>query len=446
MGKSEREVETVARDAVPVASETPARQLHGAAMVLSASVLFDSAIEHYRGSFHNIGMYMPLVSSTLNLVASGHGMRAKEADGHVGRTFSYCGAIAIGALGTGFHVYNVGKRVGGFRWENLFYGAPLGAPAALLLSGLAGLAADRIAANEKNGGEATLLGLPAGRVLAGFTSLGLLGTVGEAGLMHFRGNFREPGHVSARHAASRGRGRDGRGRAPGIRPRPRRGEILAGAHLYHGHRGGGISLLRRIARHGRLEKLAAERPRRASNPCAAELFRPRDRRSRCPHHAGTEPTQVSERYPGYNVLDKRNTLSWNEPTRRTVDNRLAVHPGPRFFSEDEWATLSALCARIIPQPKDRAPVPIPAYIDEKLHDNTIDGYRFADMLPQGEAWQAALEALDAEATEKHGAAFIICRPPNGTSCSSKCRKASSKVRSGAACGRTSSSFTACCTM
>ena len=92
----------------------------------------------------------------------------------------------------GFHAWNVGKRVGGFRWENLFYGAPLGAPGALMLSGLAGLAADRLAGNHRKHGAPTLMGLPAGRVVAGFTSLGLIGTVGEAGLLHFRGNFQNP--------------------------------------------------------------------------------------------------------------------------------------------------------------------------------------------------------------------------------------------------------------
>ena len=177
---------------VPMASAGPARQLHAAAALLSASVLFDSAIEHYRGSFKNSAMFMPLVSATLNIGSSTHGLMSRDVDAHPLRTLSYGAAIAVGALGTGFHVYNVTKRVGGIRWENLFYGAPIGAPAALALSGLVGLAADRIAANEKNSGTPTLLGLPAGPALAAMTSLGLMGTVGEAGLMHFRGSFHNP--------------------------------------------------------------------------------------------------------------------------------------------------------------------------------------------------------------------------------------------------------------
>ena len=177
---------------VPPLHDRPARQLHGAAAILGVSVLMDSAVEHYRGSFKNSAMIMPLISSTLNIASSLHGLSATESDSHKGRTLAYVGAIGVGALGTGFHVYNVSNRVGGFRWENFFYGAPLGAPAALALSGMAGLAADRLAGNATWHGDATLFGMPAGRVLAAFTSLGLLGTMGEAGLLHFRGNFQNP--------------------------------------------------------------------------------------------------------------------------------------------------------------------------------------------------------------------------------------------------------------
>jgi hypothetical protein len=185
-------IEQASADLVPLVSAGPVKQIHGAAAVLAGSVLFDSALEHYRGSFQNKAMVAPIVASALNLAASAHGMNEVRTDSHPIRTITYAFSIGVGALGFGFHAWNVGKRVGGFRWENLFYGAPLGAPGALLLSGLAGLAADRLAGNHRQRGEPTLMGLPAGRVVAGFTSLGLLGTVGEAGLLHFRGNFQNP--------------------------------------------------------------------------------------------------------------------------------------------------------------------------------------------------------------------------------------------------------------
>ena len=46
--------------------------------------------------------------------------------------------------GLGFHAYNITKRVGGVSFTNLFYAAPVGAPAALVLAGTLGKAADAL--------------------------------------------------------------------------------------------------------------------------------------------------------------------------------------------------------------------------------------------------------------------------------------------------------------
>jgi len=60
---------------------------------------------------------------------------------------------------------------------------------------------------------------------------------------------------------------------------------------------------------------------------------------------------MGERYPGYDVLNKRHTPSWNEQTRKVVDERLAIDPEHyTFCTEDEWLTLKAVCGRIVPQP------------------------------------------------------------------------------------------------
>jgi hypothetical protein len=99
------------------------------------------------------------------------------------------------------------------------------------------------------------------------------------------------------------------------------------------------------------------------------------------------------------VLAKRNTSSWNAQTRRVIDERLAISPDEhRFLTEAEWLTLRAVCARIVPQPPERArPAPIAAMIDRKLAANSGDGYRDARLPPQRQAWRRALRALDAEA-------------------------------------------------
>jgi len=114
---------------------------------------------------------------------------------------------------------------------------------------------------------------------------------------------------------------------------------------------------------------------------------------------------VSGRYPGYDVEAKRDTPSWNRATREAIDRRLAVPREPRFFTADEWTTLEAVCDRVMPQPADRPKVPLPAYVDQKMADGMLDGYRYVQLPPQGEAWQRGLAALDQAAEEAHGGPF-----------------------------------------
>ena len=50
-----------------------ARTFNRSSALLALSVLTDSAMEHYRGSFDNPAMYTPLVVSTLSLFSGLHG-------------------------------------------------------------------------------------------------------------------------------------------------------------------------------------------------------------------------------------------------------------------------------------------------------------------------------------------------------------------------------------
>lgn len=168
-----------------------ARRLNRAAGTIAASVLLDSGMEHYRGSFANKAMFTPLVTSTLSLLASLHGTRDRSPAAHAARDTAYAAAGLTGIVGTGFHIYNIGKKPGGFCWQNLFYSAPIGAPMALLLSGATGYLAERVRDNRP-GTLPTILGVSAGRAVAAATGVGLMGTVGEAGLLHFRGAFHNP--------------------------------------------------------------------------------------------------------------------------------------------------------------------------------------------------------------------------------------------------------------
>lgn len=173
---------------------TAARQLNLGAALLALAVLADSAVEHYRGSFHNRAMYAPLASATLALAGSLHGAVDRRQALHPARDSIYAVAAATGIAGLAFHAYNIGKRPGGWSWLNLFYAAPIGAPFALTLSGILGRGAEKARALATHR-PARTLGIPLQRLLAAISAVGIAGTVGEAALLHFRGAYHDPAMV-----------------------------------------------------------------------------------------------------------------------------------------------------------------------------------------------------------------------------------------------------------
>lgn len=182
-----RQATAISEEQVHIAS---ARRFNHSSSLLALSVLADSGVEHYRGSFKNPAMFIPLVSAALSIFAGLHGGHDRRARSHPVRHSIYVFATAAGLIGTGFHLYNVTKRTGGWSWNNLFYAAPLGAPTALLLSGGLGAIGERL--RDQPADAPRLLGMPAGRALALAVSAGLIGTVGEVSLLHFRGGFQHP--------------------------------------------------------------------------------------------------------------------------------------------------------------------------------------------------------------------------------------------------------------
>ena len=116
---------------------------------------------------------------------------------------------------------------------------------------------------------------------------------------------------------------------------------------------------------------------------------------------------MADRFPGYDVLSKRRSPSWNDATRQVIDARLAMPREPCFFTEDEWLTLTAVCDRIVPQPANRPPVPVAAMVDHKMADDLTDGYRDHRLPRMQDAWRRGLQALDQEAMTRHGGRFHV---------------------------------------
>lgn len=119
-------------------------------------------------------------------------------------------------------------------------------------------------------------------------------------------------------------------------------------------------------------------------------------------------------YPGYDVLAKQDTPSWDPITRQVVEERLATPLLPRFFKPAEWAVVEALCDRVVAQPNDRPAVPLAAMLDAHLLENRGDGWRDARLPPLRDAWLIGSAALDAEASSAHAALFSQLQPEQQT--------------------------------
>ena len=174
----------------PTGHAAAATRLSRASALLAAAALADSGVEHYRGSFHNKNMILPLAVAAQALGAGLHGATDHAARPNSTRDLAQAVALVTGLVGTGFHFYNILKRPGGWSWLNLFYGAPIGAPFALSLAGMLGGLAERL-----RSGRRAIYGLLPGQLIARLISFGLLGASGEAALMHFRGAYHNPAMV-----------------------------------------------------------------------------------------------------------------------------------------------------------------------------------------------------------------------------------------------------------
>lgn len=106
-------------------------------------------------------------------------------------------------------------------------------------------------------------------------------------------------------------------------------------------------------------------------------------------------------YPGYDVLAKWDTPSWNAQTREVVAKRLREIPPRRFFTELQWRTLWAVCDRVMPQPERGADkVPIVPFIDARLATGQGSGTRYEPLPPLQDCWRRGIDAIEAEAQHR----------------------------------------------
>jgi hypothetical protein len=113
------------------------------------------------------------------------------------------------------------------------------------------------------------------------------------------------------------------------------------------------------------------------------------------------------RYPGYDVLAKWAGPDWDAQTRAIVRQRVEGVPPIRFFTAEEMRLLEAIVERLLPQPDRDAGerIPVVPWIDEKLHHDWRDGYRYEELPPLREAWRLGLAGIDETARMTHARPF-----------------------------------------
>ena len=117
-------------------------------------------------------------------------------------------------------------------------------------------------------------------------------------------------------------------------------------------------------------------------------------------------------YPAGTVRTLLKTASVTAPTRRALQARLAqpVTVAPRFFDGPSFATLTAICDRLIPPIEGIAKLDIAGAIDRSLAEGTGDGWRYDAMPTDGLAYRQGLQGMDQTACALFDAPFDRLEP------------------------------------
>ena len=115
------------------------------------------------------------------------------------------------------------------------------------------------------------------------------------------------------------------------------------------------------------------------------------------------------RFPGFDTAAQ--ARHWDPVTAGVVLDRLRIPPELSFFTPAEQATAVALCDQLLGQgdgPGEGPRIPVVALIDARLAQGQTDGWRYAGMPEDAQAWRDTLGYLDADARSEHGRGFAAC--------------------------------------
>src|SRR6185437_14460763 len=114
--------------------------------------------------------------------------------------------------------------------------------------------------------------------------------------------------------------------------------------------------------------------------------------------------RATGRFPGFDVLSQ--SRHWDTVTADVVSARTGPPPQPRFFTGTEQATATALLNQLTGQCDEPLGVPVMEMVDARLAAGETDGWRYADLPEDGQAWRETLAYLDKDAQDRGATSFV----------------------------------------
>ncbi len=113
--------------------------------------------------------------------------------------------------------------------------------------------------------------------------------------------------------------------------------------------------------------------------------------------------RATGRFPGFDVLTQ--AKHWDTVTAGLIIARTGPPAEPCFFTEAERACAAALLNQLTGQCGEPLEVPVAEMVDARLAAGETDGWHYADMPEDGQAWRDTLGYLDKDAHARCGTAF-----------------------------------------
>lgn len=109
-----------------------------------------------------------------------------------------------------------------------------------------------------------------------------------------------------------------------------------------------------------------------------------------------------QRFRGFDVLSQ--SPRWDPVTAGVVTARVGPPEPLKFFTGAEQACAAAMLNLLTGQHDDPR-IPVLEMVDARLAAGETDGWRYADMPEDGQAWRDTLSYLDADADARCGTTF-----------------------------------------